>query len=541
MKSTPQLKRTLETSLRELQGMVNVSHSRTLDDSEMRAISRKQIEVEDIVKELKSRGIDVSKMLYKKYDVGGVIQAYSSPQMAGNLTGGGWSGTLYELGGIVQSYVSPALLQFSKGGKISNQYKGKSGEEVWNMLSKEQRSHFLHDHASDIEVYRGNEELLREEIIKAYNSDWVNLDYNIKNRFANHVREGQYAEGGSTKKQNMKKPVEVSDVKGRMVEMYSEGQSTPTYHLITEVHMSDPKFSVQDLFFKVDNYDFDERIEESKIKDFLSGKQVVVYNPSSRQYYAWKLKAKAKRVYAEGGMPKVMTEDKSVKYDINKYQGILDDFDMDGLPNADDPNPNQTGDVKTVEQVEFSKVFNQILDTKENLNAELDMFVGKLQRSAPSNSVIYARTKTPYSILNKLVSSRLLDEKRGLKDLVGTTIAFDDVKDLVAYATKVRKGMYGKVLDFDDYYTNPNDGYRAYHFIVEQNKIPIELQLKTQRMKEVNTLSHDAYKKKILNKDYMLYLTSLADQADRGNSEAQQEFSRIMKNKAAVEQKLKNN
>jgi flagellar biosynthesis chaperone FliJ len=39
----------------------------------------------------------------------------------------------------------------------------------------------------------------------------------------------------------------------------------------------------------------------------------------------------------------------------------------------------------------------------------------------------------------------------------------------------------------------------------------------------------------------MLYLTSLADQADKGNSEAQQEFSRIMKNKAAVEQKLKNN
>ncbi len=456
MKSTPQLKRTLETSLRELQDMVNISHSRTLDDSEMRAISRKQIEVEDIVKELKSRGVDVSKMLYKKYDVGGVIQAYSSPQMAGNLTGGSWSGTLFELGGIVQSYVSPALLQFSKGGKISNQYKGKSGEEVWNMLSKEQRSHFLHDHASDIEVYRGNEELLREEIIKAYNSDWLKLDKNIRNRFANHVREGQYAEGGSMKKQSMNN-------------------------------------------------------------------------------------VKAKKVYAGGGMPKVMIEDKSVKYDSNKYQGILDDFDMDGLPNADDPNPNQTGDVKTVEQVEFSKVFNKILDTKENLNAELDTFVGKLQRSAPSNSVIYARTKTPYSILNKLVSSRLLDEKRGLKDLVGTTIAFDDVKDLVAYATKVRKGMYGKVLDFDDYYTNPNDGYRAYHFIVEQNKIPIELQLKTQRMKEVNTLSHDAYKKKILNKDYMLYLTSLADQADRGNSEAQQEFSRIMKNKAAVEQKLKNN
>jgi (p)ppGpp synthase/HD superfamily hydrolase len=134
----------------------------------------------------------------------------------------------------------------------------------------------------------------------------------------------------------------------------------------------------------------------------------------------------------------------------------------------------------------------------------------------------------------------MLDEKKGLKDLVGTTVAFDDYEDLKNFKNKAKKGLYGKVIDFDDYYESPKDGYRAFHFVIEQNGVPIELQLKTNRMKDVNVLSHDAYKNKKLNKDYMLYLTTLADNADKGNKTAQNEFSRLMSNKSQVEKQLNN-
>jgi (p)ppGpp synthase/HD superfamily hydrolase len=98
--------------------------------------------------------------------------------------------------------------------------------------------------------------------------------------------------------------------------------------------------------------------------------------------------------------------------------------------------------------------------------------------------------------------------------------------------------MFGKVTEFDDYYENPNDGYRAYHFIVEQNGVPIELQLKTDRMKQINVLSHDAYKNKDLNVDYLLYLTTLANEADKGNASSKAEFERVMSDRVAVKKKL---
>ena len=54
----------------------------------------------------------------------------------------------------------------------------------------------MYDHRSDIEAYRGDEELKSKQIVEAYNSDWKELDKDIKNRFANHTREGEYADGG---------------------------------------------------------------------------------------------------------------------------------------------------------------------------------------------------------------------------------------------------------------------------------------------------------------------------------------------------------
>jgi hypothetical protein len=126
-----------------------------------------------------------------------------------------WEGNeIFEAGGAMaqnqqvindasQSYVNYYLGEgasqgiYAKGGGIPNNYEGRTPEEIWNSLSKPQRSHFLYDHVSEIEEYKNIERLPSSEIIKAYNSEWSSLDKDIKNRFTNHTREGQYASGGS--------------------------------------------------------------------------------------------------------------------------------------------------------------------------------------------------------------------------------------------------------------------------------------------------------------------------------------------------------
>ena len=122
--------------------------------------------------------------------------------------------TKYEAGGVMaqnqqvindasQSYVNYYLGEgasqgiYKDGGSIPNNYEGRTPEDVWNNLSRPQRSHFLYDHIFEIEAYKNIERLPSSEIIKAYNSEWSSLDKDIKNRFTNHTREGQYAKGGS--------------------------------------------------------------------------------------------------------------------------------------------------------------------------------------------------------------------------------------------------------------------------------------------------------------------------------------------------------
>ena len=128
-------------------------------------------------------------------------------------TGAMSSGELFENGGammqnqqvidgasqpyvITEAFGNPAQ-HLAKGGSIKDQYEGRTDEDSWNNLSKQQRQHFLYDHVTEIEEYKKIKRLPSSEIIKAYNSDWSSLDKDIKNRFSNHVREGQYASGGS--------------------------------------------------------------------------------------------------------------------------------------------------------------------------------------------------------------------------------------------------------------------------------------------------------------------------------------------------------
>jgi len=109
--------------------------------------------------------------------------------------------------------------EYADGGKIKNQYEGRTPEDIWNNLSKEQRSHFIYDHEGEIELYRGEEygELTGKEIIKAYNSEYKDLDKNIRNRFDNHTRGGQYMRGGEIKVEEGDM-IKSKNVKGKVYE-----------------------------------------------------------------------------------------------------------------------------------------------------------------------------------------------------------------------------------------------------------------------------------------------------------------------------------
>lgn len=257
--------------------------------------------------------------------------------------------------------------------------------------------------------------------------------------------------------------------------------------------------------------------------------------------------------FAKGGGIPTKIVNKGKTYNRNTYKAIYGDFDKDGLMNSDDPNPVKKGDKNRVEQLSFPKIFDSLLDTKGKLDSTMYDAVDKLKKITPDGGKIYARTKTPYSIINKLIDSRMIvpkDPKKGLTDMVGTTIVVDNTDQVFEIQKEIEKGVLGEILPegvdkngkvilADNKYLNPKGGYRAIHYIVIMDDIPVEVQLKTKRMKEINELAHPHYKAKNLNSDFMEYLTTLADKGDRGDKKAQAEFNRIMRNKKDVSEKLK--
>lgn len=87
----------------------------------------------------------------------------------------------YERGGMT----------YAQGGGIPNNYKGKTTESIWNMLTENQRVHFLLDHADELGLRDG------KELSSISRKDWSDLRNDIKMNFKTHTMMGQYASGGS--------------------------------------------------------------------------------------------------------------------------------------------------------------------------------------------------------------------------------------------------------------------------------------------------------------------------------------------------------
>ena len=237
---------------------------------------------------------------------------------------------------------------------------------------------------------------------------------------------------------------------------------------------------------------------------------------------------------AKGGDIEVSIVNEGVKFDKKKYPSIFGDSDKDTIPNVDDPNPTKKGDTETIEQVKLSDVFERLLNVKEGLDTRMERVVGDMKKKSPKGSKIYARTKTPYSIINKLVNKRL----GTLTDMIGTTIVVDDQEGLEMLRKRVQRGEFGQVLDFDNYYESPKGGYRAYHFIVDAQGVPTEIQLKTKRQKLLNQSSHEPYKKEKLNTEKLNEFSLLAKKADEGDKEAMAQFDMLVKYPKALEERL---
>ena len=266
---------------------------------------------------------------------------------------------------------------------------------------------------------------------------------------------------------------------------------------------------------------------------FDSGSMNVVFSGNTFDIKPYMVK----KVFAKGGRTISIVND-GVKFDKSKYKAVYGDFDNDGTVNIDDANPLDKTKSGQVEGVELRKTFDKLLGVKAELDEIMYDAVETLDEKAPKGADIYARTKTPYSILKKLVEKRMLDPKRGLTDMIGTTIAVDNQKELEKVRDDIDGGLLGKVLDRDDFYKTPNAGYMAYHYIVEYKGVPVEVQLKTKNMKKLHEVSHEAYKNGTLNAKSLDSLSKTFMRADKGDAKAKSEISKLLKDKKLLASKI---
>lgn len=231
------------------------------------------------------------------------------------------------------------------------------------------------------------------------------------------------------------------------------------------------------------------------------------------------------------------------------YPGIFGDFDKDGIPNVDDPNPEQPGDKKTVEEVSLADEIKQLIELRNVYQGALDSVMERL-RDIDVESSVKGRVKSPYSVINKLRRKRIKGTikkakageyyTQGLTDMAGCMIILKNQDDLEKVIKNIQDGSIGKVFEHENFYKEPLNGYRAHHFIIlySEDEIPVEIQVKTKRMAAISSASHTPYKNGKLNADKMLELTSLAVQADKGDDGAKSILDPILADIEALEKEL---
>ncbi len=212
-----------------------------------------------------------------------------------------------------------------------------------------------------------------------------------------------------------------------------------------------------------------------------------------------------------------------------EYKSVFKDNDGDGLPNVDDPNPDNASapDEHSIEEVKLSDEVAKIIEIRNEAERKRLALNDKLKSITPSDGEINSRTKTPYSIVNKLRRKRLLG-KNGITDLIGGMVVVKDNADLDKVVADILAGKLGKVSEHEDLYKKPLNGYRAHHFIIDYDGMMIEVQVKTERMKKLSKASHAAYKNGNLDGEALNKLSTLAFKADGGDKKVAKEIDPLL-------------
>ena len=141
--------------------------------------------------------------------------------------------------------------------------------------------------------------------------------------------------------------------------------------------------------------------------------KAVIYE-SFNSGYAEKENINSIRGLAEGG--KISKEYSTKEIPLSLYKSFFQDTDGDGVPNVDDVAPFQSSDKTRLEEVSLSEEMRTIInyrndfeDVRKDVVKDLDDIIEECD--AKGDCGILSRTKTPYSIVNKLRRRSLTDVK----------------------------------------------------------------------------------------------------------------------------------
>jgi len=150
---------------------------------------------------------------------------------------------------------------------------------------------------------------------------------------------------------------------------------------------------------------------------------------------------------------------------------------------------------------------------------------------------VQSRTKTPYSIINKLRRKRIGGDK-GITDVAGTRLIVPDYDALEQATGMIDDGELGTVIEKENHYESEGNPYSAVHYIVRRGGKPVEIQIITERVKKIAGAAHTPYKEGNLNADRQRELTQMATRADKGDAAAARTLKPSLEDEEALEDEL---
>lgn len=217
-----------------------------------------------------------------------------------------------------------------------------------------------------------------------------------------------------------------------------------------------------------------------------------------------------------------------------QYPGIFRDLDGDDIPTADDPDPLTPGNTESIEEVQLSDELRKIFDVQREYDQARQDTKEALEDMP---GTVQSRTKTPYSIINKLRRKRIGGEK-GITDIAGTRLIVENHDDLKMAVEKIESGALGDVMEKEDHYQSEGNPYSAVHFIISVDGKPVEVQVLTERIKKIAGAAHTPYKEGNLNADRQRELTNMAERADKGDEQAAKKIDQILQDEEELKRQL---